>query len=90
MRLWSFCASTQSSRRSARVVLAKIGAAIAALHPWVVIACDSCDSLIDLDLRMKRRDPEASISVVLHDVRCPRCNGHGRPRIAGLAHQTGK
>jgi hypothetical protein len=66
----------------------KIGAAIAAQHPWVVIACDSCDGLIDLDLRMKPRDPEASIRVVLRDVRCSRCNGHGRPRIVGLARQT--
>lgn len=65
----------------------KIGAALAARHPWVVIACDSCDSLGDFDLRMKPRDPEASIRVVLKEARCPRCNGHGRFRIAGLAPQ---
>jgi hypothetical protein len=64
-----------------------IGAALTARHPWVVIACDSCDSLSDLDLRMKPRDPEASIRVVLEDVRCPRCNGRGRPRIVALARQ---
>jgi hypothetical protein len=66
----------------------KIGAAITARHPWVTIACDSCDSLTDLDLRMKPRDPEASIRAVLKDVRCPRCNGHGRARIVGLARQA--
>jgi hypothetical protein len=31
------------------------------------------------------RDPEVSIRVALRDVRCPRCNGHGRPRIIALA-----
>lgn len=63
----------------------KITAAITAKHPWVVIFCDSCGTVVDLDLRMKPRDPEASIRVALRDVRCPRCNGHGRPRIIGLA-----
>jgi hypothetical protein len=29
--------------------------------------------------------PEASIRVALRDVRCPRCNGYGRPRIVGPA-----
>jgi hypothetical protein len=38
-----------------------------------------------LDLRVKSRDPEASIRVALRDVQCPRCNGHGRQRIIALA-----
>ena len=63
----------------------KIAAAITAKHPWLVIACDSCRTVVDLDLRVKPRDPEASVRVVLRDVRCPRCNGHGRPRIVALA-----
>lgn len=63
----------------------KISAALASRHHWVVIACDSCGTVVDLDLRVKLRDPEASIHVALRDVRCPRCNGHGRPRIIGLA-----
>ena len=25
-------------------------------HPWLVIACDSCGTLVDLDLRVKPRD----------------------------------
>jgi hypothetical protein len=62
----------------------KVGAAITARYPWVVIACDSCGLHGDLDLRMKPRDPEAPIRIVLRDFRCPRCNGHGRPRVAGL------
>jgi len=65
----------------------KIGAALTARHPWLVILCDSCGTVVDLDLRVKPRDPEASIRVALGDVRCPRCNGHGRPRIAALARQ---
>ncbi len=63
----------------------KIAAAIAAKHPWLVIACDSCGTVVDLDLRVKPHDPEASVRVALRDVRCPRCNGHGRPRIVALA-----
>ena len=55
----------------------KIAAALTSKHHWLVIACDSCDSVVDLDLRVKPRDPDASIHVALRDVRCPRCNGHG-------------
>jgi hypothetical protein len=62
----------------------KITAAITAKHPWLVIACDSCGTVVDLDLRVKPRDPEASVRVALRDVQCPRCNGHGRPCIVGL------
>lgn len=45
----------------------KIAAAITAKHPWLVIACDSCGSVVDLDLRVKPRDPEASVRVALCD-----------------------
>ncbi len=62
-----------------------ISAALVSKHHWLVIACDSCGSVIDLDLRVKPRDPDASIRVALRDVRCPRCNGHGRTRVAALA-----
>jgi len=62
----------------------KISAAITAKYPWLVIACDSCGMVVDLDLRVKPRDPEASIRVALRDARCPRCNGYGRLRIARL------
>jgi hypothetical protein len=63
----------------------KIGAAFASKHHWLVIACDSCGTVVDLDLRVKPRDPEASVRVALRDVRCPRCNGHGRMRMVALA-----
>jgi hypothetical protein len=66
----------------------KIKAALVSKHHWLVIACDSCDSVVDLDLRVKPRDPEASIRVALHDVRCPRCNRHGRPLIALARHPS--
>ena len=56
----------------------KIAAALTAKHHWLVINCDSCGTVIDLDLRVKPRDPEVSIRVALRDVQCPRCNGHGR------------
>ncbi len=44
-----------------------------------------CGTLVDPDLRVKPCDPEASIRVALREARCPRSNGHGRPRVAGLA-----
>ena len=63
----------------------KITAALTAKYPWLIIAYDSCGTVVDLDLRVKPRDPEASVRVALRDVQCPRCNGHGRPRIVALA-----
>src|SRR5215467_11595198 len=50
----------------------KIAAALTSKHYWLVIACDSCDTVTDLDLTMKPRDPEASIRIALRDFRCPR------------------
>ena len=63
----------------------KIAAALTSKHHWLIIDCDSCGTVVDLDLRVKPRDPEASIRVALREVRCPRCNGYGRPRIVALA-----
>ena len=40
----------------------KIAAALTSKRHWLVIACDSCDSAVDLDLRVKPRDSEASIA----------------------------
>src|SRR5436189_1696200 len=54
-----------------------IGAALAAKHHWVAIHCKSCNALSDLDLRVKRRNPDVPITAILSDLRCPRCNGHG-------------
>ena len=55
----------------------KITAALTSKHHWLIINCDSCGTVADLDLRVKPRDPEASIRVALRDVQCPRCNGYG-------------
>ena len=63
----------------------KIAAAFTSKHRWLIIACDSCDTVVDLDLRVKPRDPEASVRITLRDVQCPRCNGYGMPRIIALA-----
>src|SRR5262249_11182072 len=65
----------------------KIAAALVSKHHWLIINCDSCGTVVDLDLRVKPRDPEASIRVALRGVQCPRCNGHGRPRIIALSQQ---
>src|SRR5262245_56824988 len=63
----------------------KIAPALTSKHHWLIIACDSCGTVVDLDLRVKPREPEVSIRVALRDVQCPRCNGPGRPRIIALA-----
>ena len=49
----------------------KIAAALTSRHHWLVINCDSCGTVVDLDLRVKPRDLDASIRVALCDVRCP-------------------
>jgi hypothetical protein len=49
----------------------KIAAAITAKHPWLVVVCDSCGTVVDSDLRVKPRDPEASIRVALRDALPP-------------------
>jgi hypothetical protein len=66
----------------------KIAAALTSKHHWLIINCDGCGTVVDLDLRVKPRDPEASVRVALRDVQCPRCNGHGRPRIIALARHA--
>jgi hypothetical protein len=63
----------------------KIAAALTSKHHWLVINCDSCGTVVDLDLRVKLHDPETSIRVALRDIQCPRCNGHGCPRIIALS-----
>lgn len=64
-----------------------VGAALVSKHHWLVVLCDSCGTVVDLDLRVKPRDPEASVRLALRDVRCPRCNGYGRPRVIALAQR---
>jgi hypothetical protein len=38
-----------------------IGAALTSKFIWLVVACDSCGLMLDMDLTMKRRDPNVSI-----------------------------
>ena len=38
-----------------------------------------------LDVQSLQVSADASVRVALRNVTCPRCNGHGRPRITGLA-----
>ena len=66
-----------------------IGAALASKHHWLVIACDACGTVIDLDLTVKRRDPDAPIRVALNDVRCSRCDAVGPKRHHTDARQCG-
>jgi hypothetical protein len=65
----------------------KITAAITAKHPWLVIACDSCGTVVDLDLRAKPRDPEASVPAALRDYQSnrssPQSVGHDTRRPHG-------
>lgn len=62
-----------------------ISAALISKYHWLIVACDSCGIVNHLDLTFKRRDPNAPICIALDDVKCPRCNGHGRNRIVRLA-----
>ena len=41
----------------------KIGAALTARHPWLVIVCDSCGTIMDLDLRVKRATPKLQFAL---------------------------
>jgi hypothetical protein len=63
----------------------KICEALSSKHHRLVITCDSCGTVVDLDLRVRPSDPEASVRVALRDVRCPRCKGYGQPRIIALS-----
>jgi hypothetical protein len=62
-----------------------IAAALATKHHWLAVTCDACGTVVDLDLTMKRRHPDAAISVAPLDIQCPRCNGNGAPRITALS-----
>jgi hypothetical protein len=43
------------------------------------------DALAKMGIKVAMDEPNAPIRIALDDVRCPRCNSHGRTRIAGLA-----
>jgi len=52
-----------------------IGAALASKYHWLVIACDACGTIIDLDLTVKRRGPDAPM-LVWHGFRRSECVTH--------------
>jgi len=58
----------------------KIAAALTSKHHWLVIACDSCETVVDLDLRVKPRDPEESILS-----RSVKCNARAATATVGRA-----
>ena len=52
------------------------------------LACNGCGTVIDLDLTVKRRDPNAPIRIALDDVRCPalqQSRAHAHCRISALS-----
>ena len=58
----------------------KIAAAVTSKHHWLIINCDSCGAVVDLDLRVKPRDPEASVRTALEI-----CNLRGAMGMAARA-----
>jgi hypothetical protein len=62
-----------------------IRGALLARMPWLMVDCVSCGLTNDLDLRVKPQPQYATVLMAARDIKCPRCNGHGRPTIEGLA-----
>ena len=62
-----------------------VGAALLAKHHWLIVVCDACGTVTDMDVSMKPRDPHTPLTALLSEALCPRCNGHGRPRPVGLS-----
>lgn len=61
---------------------------LAALPRGVAKAYPAFAARVENPRDLGRGGPPPSIRVVLRDVRCPRCNGHGRPRIVALAGRS--
>jgi hypothetical protein len=47
-----------------------VGAELLTKHHWLRLVCDGCETVIEMDLTVKRRRPDAPVSVALADVRC--------------------
>jgi hypothetical protein len=76
--------NTRASKQLGVVSWPTIGAALIARRHWAAILCRSCETITDMDLRVKKRDAAQPVCVILSEIRCPRCNGHGRPNIINL------
>jgi hypothetical protein len=51
----------------------RIGAAIAAGHPWLTFVCPACQQISETDLRTLDRHPNATIESLVVSLRCRRC-----------------
>ena len=51
----------------------RIGAAIAAGHPWLTFVCPACLQIGEIDLRMLDRHPKATIESLVPSLSCRRC-----------------
>ena len=51
----------------------RIGAAIAAGHPWLTFICPACKQIGEIDLRRLDRHPNATIESLVVSLRCRRC-----------------
>jgi hypothetical protein len=46
----------------------KIAAALTSKHHWLIINCDGCGTVVDMNLLVKPRDPKGSVRIALRDV----------------------
>jgi hypothetical protein len=51
----------------------RIGAAIAAGHPWLTFLCPACQQIGEIDLRRLDRHPNATIESLVLSLSCRRC-----------------
>jgi hypothetical protein len=51
----------------------RIGAAIAAGHPWLMFLCPACQQIGEIDLRRLDRHRGATIESLILSLRCRRC-----------------
>lgn len=62
-----------------------IGAALLTKHHWLRLHCSGCDIVTEVDLRVVPRDPDATITSILHSLACRRCHNKGPlPTLLGL------
>jgi hypothetical protein len=60
----------------------RIGAAIAAGHPWMTFLCPACQQIGGIDLRKIDRHPNATIESPILSLSCRRC--HPNPPFVKL------
>jgi hypothetical protein len=51
----------------------RIGAALAAHHPWLAFVCPACQQIGEIDPRMLDRHPNATIESLIPSLSCWRC-----------------